>query len=172
MRLQDFLSHPLVHAALENVGPDQHHLRPATIEVANTTQQVYPLPGDPAQWDIPLPDKAHAAMFSLYGPKIIAEGTAKPGVCGVANEDYNGATVVSMGGWTDKITTAYNAVYSRPGGAINLSHKIFTSAGQYISLTLAYVVTTPSGKVLRLEFTNYGAAIYTLWCKGEVQVLG
>jgi hypothetical protein len=119
-----------------------------------------------------MPYDAQAVMFSLQGGTPIAEGNARPGVIGVASRDSDGASTVSVGGPTSTAITAYCAAYSRPGGAANLSHKIFTTSGWYVSLTNAYLVAIgPSTRVLRLEFTNYGGSNYTLWCKGEIQVM-
>jgi len=167
------MEHPTVHAALGNIAIDQHHIRPSNIEFTDTTSIVPPLPGGPKQIDISVPYAAKAVLFSLQGGLSIAEGGAKPGVIGVATRTYSGATCASLGGQTATVLTAYCAIYSGPGGALNLSHKIFTVAGRYVSLSLAYLPATgPSTRVLRLEFTNYGASNYTLWCKGEIQVLG
>jgi len=165
--------HPLLHADLENIGVDQHHDQPENIEVSNTTLSVAPLPGDPGEWDITVPFEANVVMFSLRGIKTVAEGGAKSGVIGIATRSQLEASTVSVGGHGSITSGAYNAHYSKKAAAQNLSHKVFDSAGNYISLTNAYLYATgASTRVLRLVWTNYGASYKTLNCWGEVQVLG
>lgn len=173
MRLFDPLNHPLEHSVLTNVLEDQHHDRPENIEVANTTLQVYPLPSGPYVWDIAVPLNARVAKFSFRSNRSIAEGGGKAGVHGIATRSILETTTFSLGGNTSLTITAYNACYSKKASAMNLSHKVFSSGGNYICLTDAYL-TLISGteRVLRTTWTNYGAAIYTLNCWGEVQIVG
>lgn len=173
MRLHDPLIHPTEHAALTNVGVDDHHDRPENIEVSNTTLVVPPLPGDPGEWDISVPLDAQVVKFSFRSNRTIAEGSAKAGVHGVATRSSLEATTFSLGGPTSAAITAYNACYSKKAAALNLSHKIFSAAGDYIALTDAYLtLVDASTRVLRTRWTNYGASNYTLNCWGEVQVIG
>jgi hypothetical protein len=172
MRLQDYLRHPIAHGSLVGVLPNQHHERPENIEVANTTLSVFPLPGGPSVWDIPVPYEAQVVIFSFRSNHTCSEGAGKAGVTGVATRSQFDASTVSTGGHGTISTSAYNAVYSKRAAAMNLSHKVFSSVGSYISLTEIYLYeTAPLTRVLRTEWTNYGAALYTLNCWGEVAVL-
>lgn len=171
MRLVDPRGHPLDHSALTNVLPGQHHKKPTIQAVANTTLSVSPLPGGPGQWDIAMDFDAVAVEFSFTSNNVIAEGGAKAGLYGVATRNQLHTSCISLGGFTTASITAYAAIYSKVASALNLSHKIWTTSGQYISLTNAYLAQTgPSTRVFRTEWTNYGASYYTLWCKGYVQV--
>ena len=156
MRLEDLLAHPTVHAALTNVTSDQHHIRPSSIEIANTTLSVSPLPGGPGVWDIAMPFDAQVVSFSLRSNKTVEMAGAKAGVTGIATRSPIEATTASLGGHGSLGSTSYNAIYSKVGSALNLSHKVFSAAGDYIALTNAYLTLTgPSTRVLRTEWTNY-----------------
>ena len=173
MRLQDYLQHPLAHAGLTNIRVDQHHEQPENIEVSNMTLSVYPLPGGPNDWDITVPYAANVVLFSLRGIKTVAEGGGKSGVIGIASRSSLEASTVSVGGHGTISSKAYNASYSKKAAAMNLSHKCFSSLGTGIALTGAYLAATgASSRVLRLTWTNYGAATRTLNCWGEIQVIG
>lgn len=170
MRLQDFLRHA-EHAGLDNVGIDTHHDQPENIEVANTTLVVNPLPADPKNWDITLPDEATVVMFSFRSNHIVAMGGARAGVIGVASTNQLRTTAMTIGGHGTLTLTAYSMVYSKVASALNLSDKIFSSAGDNISLTDAYIITG-SPTVLRTSWTNYSAGNLTLNVWGEIGVIG
>jgi hypothetical protein len=173
MRLFSPLGHPTDHAGLSNVGIDQHHDQPENIEVVNTSLVVPPLPGDPKEWDIAVPLNAQVVKFSFRSNRTIAEGSAKAGVHGIATRSSLETTTFSLGGNSSTSITAYNAAYSKRAAAINLSHKIFSSTGDYIALTDAYLtLISASVRVFRTVWTNYGASNYTLNCWGQVQVIG
>lgn len=174
MRLIDLFKHPVDHAGLINVGIDQHHDQPENIEISNTSLVVSPLPADPKNWDITVPYDTQVVQVALRSNRTIAEGSGKAGVIVIANRSQLQATSFSLGGETSTTITAYNACYSKVASALNLSHRIFSSSGNYIALTNAYLYETVAGvtRVLRLEFTNYGASNYTLNCWGEVQIIG
>jgi len=174
VRLSDFLEHPTIHSALSGVTVDQHHIRPSNVEISNTSLLVYPLPNPPATWDISVPFDAQAVIFSLRSSKSVEEGDARAGVTGLASRNQFYTSTASLGGNGDLGSAAYNAIYSKAAGALNLSHKVFnTEAGYYVSLTDAWLVATgPATRVLRTYWTNYGGSIYTLSCYGEVGVLG
>lgn len=173
MRLKDSVHHPLDHAGLTNVTADQHHDQPENIEASNTSLQVYPLPGGPDEWDISVPYEANVVLFSLRSNHTCGEGSSKSGVIGIATRSQFEASTVSLGGHGTISSGAYNASYSKKASALNLSHKIFSSAGDDIALTDAYLYATgPSTRVLRLVFTNYGASLLTLNCWAEIQVIG
>lgn len=176
MRLQDFLEHALSHGDYSGITVDQHHIKPSSIQVSNTILVVPPLPGGPGQWDIALPFDAAAVLFNFVSAHVIW-GTGKAGVTGVAkrNSAYaTDTTVASLGG--DQIFGGYgtyNCIYSKVSGALQLSHKIFSSGGADIALTDAWIETTSSTtRVLRTWWTNFAAANRTLNVWGEVAVLG
>lgn len=173
MRLRDPLRHAAEHDALTNVGADQHHDQPENIEVSNTTQTIDPLPGGPGVWDISVPLDARVAKFSFRSNHTVAEGGAKAGVHGIATRSSLETTTFSLGGHGTMTTTAYNACYSKKAAAMNLSHKVFSSGGDDIVLTDAYLyLVSASVRVLRTTWTNYGGSVYTLNCWGEVQIIG
>ena len=173
MRLTDHLEHPLLHAALTDIGVDDHHIRPSNIETSNTSLVVPPLPAGPGVWDIAVPLDALAVVFSMRSIIVTAEGGAKGGLNGVATRSSTEATTISMSaGWTVP-WSPYIAVYSKPAGAMNLSHKMFSSLGDDISLTDAYLtLLNPTTRVLRTQWTNYSAGNRTLNCWVEIQVFG
>ena len=171
MKLPDFLRHPLNHANLTNILTDQHHLEPQNIEVSNTTQSIEPLPGGPGQWDIPVPFDTNVLTFSFRSNHTVGLGGAKGGVTGIANRSSLDAATVSHAG--SIAVTSYNAIYAKKAAAQNLSHKIFSAAGDHISLSDAYLTLTgPSTRVFRTVWTNYGASYYTLNVWGEVHIIG
>jgi len=173
MRLSDWLEHPTAHAALSNIGVSQHHLRPSSIEVVNTTLSISPPPGDPGEWDISVPFDAQCVVFSFRSIHTTESAGGKAGVYGIANRSSIEASTVSLGGHGTLGSTSYNAVYSKAGAALNLSHKVFDSTGNYIALTNAYLTLTgPSTRVLRTVWTNYSASYKTLNAWGEIGVLG
>jgi hypothetical protein len=171
MKLSNFLEHIPDHDLLINIGLDDHHDQPENVEVANTSLVVPPLPGGPGVWLITIPDEAGVVMFSFRSIRTVAEGSGKAGVTGLAMGFSTYTTTMSIGGDSSITRTAYNAVYSKPSGALNLSHKIFSSTGLGISLTEAYLTGT-SPRYLRTEWTNYTAGNLTLNCWGEVAVIG
>lgn len=173
MRLEDELRHAIDHSVYANIGIDDHHIKPSNIEIANTTLTVYPLPAGPYDLDISVPEDTKAVLFQLRSNRTIELANAKAGVVGIATRSSLQATTASMGGDVSITTTAYAAIYSKVASALNLSHKIFSSAGDDIALTDAYLTLTgPSTRVLRLSWTNYGASIKTLNCWGEAGILG
>jgi hypothetical protein len=174
MRLTKHTEHPNEHAALTDVGVDQHHDRPSNIEVSNTSLTVDPLPGGPGVWDIPVPLDARVVKFSLRSNHACSEGGGMAGVHGVATRSQLEATTFSLGGHATITTTAYNASYSKKASAANLSHKVFSAAAtESLALTEAYLTLTgPMTRVLRLVWTNYGVVVDTLNCWGEIQVIG
>lgn len=173
MRLKDQLMHSLIHANYINVGIDDHHDQPENIEVINTTLSVPPLPAGPGVWDIAMPFNASVVLFAFRSPRIVETSQARAGVTGIATRNMLEAAAASIGGWTSITTASKVAFYSKPGGALNLSHKIFTGSGNYISLSDIWLAQTgPSTRVLRTQWTNYGFFYYTLDVRGEIQVLG
>lgn len=171
MRLTEEVLRPKEHDALTNVQNDDHHEPPTNLEVSNTTQVVAPLPGGPGQWDIALPHEVQSVMFSFRSANTTAEGGGKAGVIGVANQNSLHTTTASLGGHGSITITAYNAIYSKRAAALNLSHKVFDSAGADISLTAAYIIEVTGTWYLRTEWTNYSAGNRTLNVYGEIQLL-
>lgn len=172
MRLQDPVATIRDHAELINVGIDDHHDAPENIEVSNTSQVVFPLPGDPGEWDIPLPDDANIVMFTFRSANVVQNGGARAGVLGVATSHQFACTTMTLGGHGSAVTTAYNMCYSSPASALNLSDKIFDNAGADISLTACYIEGAAGSRVLHTEWTNYSAGLRTLSVYGEVAVIG
>lgn len=173
MRLRDLLQMARSHGALINVGIDDHHDQPENIEASNTTLSVEPLPGGPGVWDIPVPYEASVVLFSFRAARIIGQANARCGVTGIATRSRTHASSMSLGGPVSWPNPSQQAFYAKPGNALNLSHKVFSSGGQWISLSDAWLEATgPSTRVLRTEWTNYGYAYYTLSAYGEIAVLG
>jgi len=173
MRLEDFLRHAKDHGIYVNVGVDDHHLRPSNIEDSNTSLVVYPLPGGPGVWDISVPFDAKAAIFSFRSNHDSEMSGAKSGVVGVATRSQLEASTMSIGGHGTLSTSAYAATYSKKSAAIDLSHLIFSSAGDAICLTDAWLYqTAPSTRVLRTQWTNYSGSLATLNVWAEIGILG
>jgi len=172
MRLEDYLMRALDHGVYVNVGTHDHHDQPENIEVSNTTLSVQPLPGGPGVWEIDIPDEATLVMFSFRSNHTVANGGAKAGVIGVANDNSLHTTAMGLGGHGTLGTSAYNHVYAKPAAALNLSDKIFSAGGDLISLTEAYITGTVPNRKLRTEWTNYGASTLTLNCWGQIAVIG
>jgi len=173
MRLADPRQHPAVHAALTNVGISQHHMRPALVETSNTALLVPPLPGGPGIWDIAVPYDTLVVSFHFRSNRGVAEGGGKAGVYGLATRNQFHTTALSHGGDSTTAMTARNAWYSKVAAALNLSHKVFSLAGDALALTEAWLYATgPATRVLRTYWTNYSAALATLNCRAEIVVLG
>jgi len=173
MRLADPRQHPAVHAALTGVLPEQHHIRPSNVETSNTSLVVPPLPGGPGVWDISVPYDALVVAFYFRSALTVDDGGGKAGVSGIATRSQLQTTALSHGGDSTTAMTARNAWYSKVAAALNLSHKVFSSVGDAIALTDAWLYATgPSTRVLRTYWTNYGVALKTLNCWAEIAVLG
>lgn len=173
MQLKFYREHPVDHDALSNVGVDQHHARPENIDAANTTLVVYPLPSGPYIWDVAVPFNARVVEFSLRSNHTCSEGGGKSGVAGMATRSLLEASTISFGGPGTIATSAYNAIFSKKAGAMNLSHKVFSSVGDSICLTDAYLfLVSGTERVLRLTWTSYGSFVRTLNCWAEIRVIG
>lgn len=171
MRLPDSLKHPLAHSALTNILTDQHHLNPQNIEVSNTTQQIEPLPGGPGVWDISAPFDTNVLMFDFRTNKPLMLGGAYAGLTGIATSTSIDAVCFSHSGVF--AGNSYNAIYAKRGGAVNLSHKMFSSTGIEICLTEAHLyLVDASTKVFRTVWTNYGSGYSTLNVWGQVHIIG
>lgn len=171
MRIQEPVRHPTTHAALTNVTSDQHHEQPSNIEVSNTSQLVDPLPGGPGYWDIAVPFSASVVNFSFRSNKTVEKDSAKAGCTGVANRSVVQAASFSHDGVISN--PAEGAFYAKTSGALNLSHKVFSSLGTDVALSNIWLEQTgPSTRVLRTEWTNYGAVQHTLNVWGQIQVVG
>lgn len=174
MRLVDLLSHPMTHEPFINVGIDDHHDQPEIIEAVNTSLSVEPLPGGPTTWDIAVPYNAQVVAFSFRGAKATGPGgTGRAGVAGVATRSSIEASALSFANWSQHPIHQIPAFYAKPAAALNLSHKVFTASGEFVSLSdIALVATGPSTRVLRTYWTNYGFSYYTLNAWGEIAVIG
>jgi hypothetical protein len=173
MRLNEYLKHLLVHSGLSGIGIDDHHDQPEHIPAENTTLSVSPLPGGPGVWDIPVPLEASVVLFSFRSMHDVEMGSAKAGVTGVATRSQLQASSVSIGGDGTLTTASKVTFYCKPAAALNLSDKIFSAAGDFITLSDAYLyLTSPTTRVLRTQWTNYGASYLTLNARGHVAVIG
>lgn len=171
MKLDDPLMLIPDHSVLVNVGIDDHHDQPENIEISNTSLIVNPLPADPKIWLIDLTDEATVIMYTFRSIWNTWQGGAKAGVIGIATTNRLRTTTMTWGGHGTQVTSSYNMVYSKAANALNLSDKIFSSAGQDISLTDCYIVPgTPAQ--LRTEWTNYSAGNRTLNVWGEIVIIG
>ena len=171
MRIIEALRHPTAHTSLTNVTVDQHHDQPENIAVSNTSQLIDPLPGGPGIWDIAVPLNANVVTFNFRSIKIVEEGGAKAGVTGIANRNILQPATFSHDGV--QAEEHRGAFYAKTGGALNLSHKVFSSLGDDIALSDMYMLLTSSTtRVLRTYWTNYGVAQRTLSVTGQVQVIG
>ena len=169
MRTRSHLEHPTLHAALTNVLTDQHHRQPSNLSVLNNTLTVYPLPGGPNDWDIPVPLDTVAAIVSLRSAHLTEQAGGMAGVIVVATRSSLDASSFSLGGHGILVSGAYNAIYTKAAAALNLSHKVWSTGGADIALTEAYLTLTgPTTRVLRLTWTNYSAGLRTLDARGEV----
>lgn len=174
MRLDDFLRHPKAHTALVDVGIDDHHDQPEVIEESNTVLSVEPLPGGPGVWDIAVPLEASVVLFAFRAAKATGPASVgHAGCAGCATRNSYEAASVSIADWSQFPIHQVQAFYAKRASALNLSHKVFTSSGQYVSLSDAYLTLTgPSTRVFRTLWTNYGASYYTLTAYGLVGVVG
>lgn len=168
------LRHVFRHAALTGVDVDQHHLRPSNIPISNTALSVEPLPGGPGIWDVSVPFDAHLAILNLASGWIANDvGGKRGGRWMVTRVQYLEATGLSMGGPTAWQSGSYPGIFSKVASSLDLSHRIYTTAGQFVALTDAYLAATGSTtRVLRMTFTNYGAAYHTLTAYGSIVVKG
>lgn len=167
------MEHALDHAAYPTTV-DQHHIKPSSIQIANTTLVVAPLPGGPGVWDIAVPYAAQAVLFNLRSRRVVADGSGMAGVTGVASRISTRTSTASLGGHSSLGGYgSYNCIYSKAGGSLQLSHKVFSSGGADIALTDAWLEATgPATRVLRTWWTNYSAGNLTLNCWGQIGVLG
>lgn len=173
MRVQDPLFHPLDHAGVTNVTPDQHHDAPENVEFSNTSLSCPPLPGGPTNLDVVIPDNANVAKFWLHSVKTVAQGGARAGCFGVCSSNSLRTSTYNTGGHVPSIIFGnYSQVYSKVASALNLSDKVFSSAGDYIALANAFITTSGPNRVLRFEWTNYGFSTLTLNVWGEIAIIG
>lgn len=174
MRLFDSLHHPIDHRMYEEQTASDHHIAPQRFAVSNTTLVVDPLPGGPGVWDISIAYDASMVMFRFRGPHRTEQGLSRAGVVGLATRNQLGASSMSVGGWKQIPIASDYAVYTKPAGAINLSHKVFTASAEAICLTDAWIYETVPGttRVFRTYWTNYGVAQYTLNAYGEIAIVG
>jgi len=173
MRPTGFREHPALHSALSNVQIDQHHIRPSNIEISNILLKVFPLPGGPGVWDIPVPLDALVARFCFRSVRTVAEGGGKAGICGIATRNQTHASSIVLGGYGSIADTAMNTIYTKPGGSLYLSDKMFDSTGSDISLTDIWLtLTDPATRVLRTTWTNFSTGLRTLNIWAEIEIRG
>lgn len=171
---RDPLLHAFKHSVATNITIDQHHLRPSNISISNTTQAIEPLPGGPGEWDVPVPFDAKVARLTLRADwQTNDQGGEGGGHWVVTRTAYLDATGFDYAGPVGWQSGAYISCFAKPAASLDLSHRIYTASGPYVALTDAYLAQTgATTRVLRMSFTNYGAAYYTLHAVGEVEILG
>jgi len=172
-RAKDHLVHVLKHSAATGIGIDDHHRRPSNLSIANTSLAIEPLPGGPTQWDVAVPFDTKVAILALRSAWQTSDVGGAGGGCWIVTRTaYLDASGYTHGGPSSWQSGGYFGFNAKPGTSLDLSARIFTSSGQYVALTDAYLAQTgPSARVLRMSFTNYGSSYYTLHAVGEVQLL-
>lgn len=171
MKLDDPLMLIPDHDSLINVGIDDHHDQPETIEISNTSQTIFPLPGDPGIWLIDLTNKATMVMYTFRSNHNVWLAGAKAGVIGIATTNRFRSTAMTWGGHGTGASTAYNMVYSKAASALNLSDKIFASTGADIALLECYIIPGTPAR-LHTEWINYSAGLRTLNVWGQIAIIG
>jgi hypothetical protein len=168
------LRHIFKHSAATNVQPDQHHLCPSTIPIQNTTQSVSPLPGGPGIWDVAVPLNTKYVSLELVSGLQSNDAGGKRGGRWIATRTaWLEATGMSFGGPTNWRSGSYVGAFTKITGGTDVSHRIWTTSGSYIALSDVYLpLTSPTTRVLRMVFTNYGSSNYILTVYGEIEVLG
>jgi len=174
MLAQSPIRHVFKHSAATNILPEQHHLRPSIIPISNVVQQIEPLPGGPGVWDVAVPFDANIATIDLVsGWQANDVGGQRGGHWTATRTAWLEATGISFGGPTNWRNGSYVGVFSKVANALDISHRIWTTSGQYVALTDAYLYQTgPSTRVCRMVFTNYGGSYYTLTAYGQIGIIG
>jgi hypothetical protein len=170
---RDPLLHVLKHVAATNVLPDQHHLRPLNISIANTTQAITPLPGGPTDVDFSVPFDAKVARLILRSSWQTNDVGGKAGGHWIVTRTaYLDAAGMCIGGPSAWQSGGYFGAFSKPATSIDLSPRVFDSGGN-VALRDAYLAQTgASTRVLRTSWVNYGASYYTIYAVGEIHILG
>lgn len=156
------------HDSLTDVGPDQHHPRPATVTFSDTTTSIGGF--SDFNLDVTLPDDDfQLASVYLEGPAISGGGSgSKWRECAwvhvaTTTADAIGSSCRNVG----SMYKNYVVTYAKSLGVTNLTHKIFdtvTAPGsRYIALKDAQII----GSTLRLTFHNYTGSSQTLSVKGH-----
>lgn len=158
----------LSHNAM-TVGVNDHHSRPTTISINNTTQSLPP--GTTYDLDLTLPDanykRAKIILMGAWSPP----GPSWRECCElVVTTDSAEAISISIRD-AGSFKKSYAATYSKQNGDANLSHKIFDNAtGSYSQRYIALKDAWITGTTLRLRFQNYYGGSATLWVKGQAEV--
>jgi hypothetical protein len=146
-------------------GVNDHHPRPVSVSINNTTQSLPP--GTSYNLDISLPHGGFKiARIQIMGAKAVgAAGSFREGAEIVASTDADQAMAISTR--EAAVKKSYVATYSKQNGDAYLSHKIFDSntgsTALYIAVTAAVII----GSTLRITFRNYFGGSATLWVKGQ-----
>jgi hypothetical protein len=172
MRLQSLLEITIDHEDYINVGDDDHHDAPEHLETSNTSLSVPGLLVGPVNWDISVPDWVTVAAITLRSNNTTGLGGGKGGALVIATSNQFAATGMTLGGHGSIGTTSYNMIYSKAASAINLTDKMFSSAGLDVALSQAYLTGGAGSRVLRLEWTNYNLGAQTLNVYVEVSLIG
>lgn len=172
MRLDAMLEMAIEHDVYINIGDDDHHEAPQHLEAINTSLSVPSFFVGPVNWDISVPDWVTVCAVTLRSNRTVQNGLAKAGALVIASATQFAATGMTLAGAGSITSTAYNMVYSKAASAINLTDKIFSSTGNDIALSQAYLTGGAGSRVLRLEWTNYNFTAQTLNVWAEVSLIG
>lgn len=158
----------LSHDAL-TVGVHDHHPRPTTITINNTSQSLPP--GTTYDLDLTLPDsnykRAKLILMGAWSPT----GPQWRECCELVVTTDSGEAIGVSFRDAGSFKKTYAGTYSKQNGAANLSHKIFDSAtGSYSQRYIALQDAWITGSTLRLRFRNYFGGSATLWVKGQAEV--
>jgi len=159
----------LEHEALE-VTPHDHHSRPTTVSINNTTQSLPP--GTTYDLDITLPNANYVrAKILITGAAIAGGGSgALQRECAELVATTDSAEAIAYSVRTSGFKKVYCSTYSKQNGDSYLTHKIFDnntgSSNRYIALQDAWI----TGSILRLRFYNFFGGSATLWVKGSAEV--
>ena len=126
-------------------------------------------------WDVAVPYDATFVQVDLISGWQSNDYGGNRGASYLVNRTaWLDATGMSLGGPTNWRTGSYVGFFSKVASNLEISHRIWTTSGQYVSLIDLYLATTgPTTRVLRMVFQNYGAAYYPLNIPGgSIGVLG
>jgi len=151
------------HASLA-ATPDDHHPRPASVTINNTSQSLPP--GTTYNLDIALPHAGFQfARVQILGAKQMPLSAGNWYECAEIIATTNSAQAIGHSTHDSSFKKVYSVTYSKQVGDAILSHKIFdtNTAAEYIALQDALI----TGSTLRLIFRNFFGGSATLWVKGQ-----
>ena len=145
-------------------GPNDHHPRPISVSINNTSQSLPP--GTDYNLDISLPHSGYKlARVQIMGARQVGSGLFNEVAELIATTDANEAMGRSV--TIASFKKSYVATYSKQNGDAYLTDKIFDSntgsTALYIAVTEAQIISS----TLRITFHNYFGGSATLWVKGQ-----